>query len=316
MKFSVVTSMYYSAPFLGEFYARVVKALEDTGENFEIVFVDDGSPDNSLDLAKGFATSDTRVKVIELSRNFGHHNAIMAGLTHTRGELIYLTDCDLEVAPEVFKDFLSAFEGVSIGEIDVVYGYQEKRKGYFFEKISGMLFYSVFNKLCGLNLKKNLIVERLMTRKYVDNLLLIGDFNLYLAGIWEWCGFKQTAVVVKKGLREGASTYTPVKRFQLAVNAITSFSPAPLVILFYLGLMISLLSVLFFLYLSIRKICFPETILVGFPSIMGFMSLSLGLNFSATGLLGIYLAKVFSQTQNRPRFIVRNIFKNSENGEI
>lgn len=143
MKLSIVTTLYYSAPYIEEFYKRIKTSIAKLNiTDYEIIFVDDGSPDNSLEVAKSIIAIDQNVSVIDLSRNFGHHKAIMTGLTHAKGDYIFLIDVDLEEEPELLELFWKENDN---DDVDVVYGIQRKRKGKIFEKISGFQFFIIFN---------------------------------------------------------------------------------------------------------------------------------------------------------------------------
>ncbi len=144
MNLSIVTTLYYSAPYLHEFYTRICVEAEQMTDNYEVIFVNDGSPDNSLDIALSFCEKDSRVRVVDLSRNFGHHKAMMTGLMYAKGELIFLIDVDLEEPPESLTIFYEKFQN---SDVDVVYGVQGKRKGPWFNQVSGSLFYILFNFL-------------------------------------------------------------------------------------------------------------------------------------------------------------------------
>ena len=141
MKLSVVTTMYYSRNYLQEFYNRTIEVLKKLNLDYELIFVDDGSPDDSLLVALQLQRSDSKITIIELSRNYGHQRAIMTGLQHTEGEFVYLIDCDLEEAPELLSGFWEALNAET--SLDVVYGVQIKRKGNWFERFSGGLFYKI-----------------------------------------------------------------------------------------------------------------------------------------------------------------------------
>lgn len=172
MKLSIVATLYQSAPYINEFYARASAAARQlAGEDFEIVLVNDGSPDNSLDLAIRLSEQDSHVVVVDLSRNFGHHKAMMTGLEYARGDLIFLIDSDLEEEPEWLLGF---YEQMKQERCDVAYGVQKRRKGNWFERWSGQWFYRFFRALTGLALPENVVTTRLMTRRYVDALLQIG----------------------------------------------------------------------------------------------------------------------------------------------
>ena len=193
---SVVATLYRSAPGLAEFHARATAAARAlAGDSYEIVFVNDGSPDDSLDRAIAIAGADPHVVVVDLSRNFGHHKAMMTGLDHARGERIFLIDSDLEEDPA----WLAEFDGVMARTgSDMVYGVQATRKGGTFERWSGEAFYTLFNWGTGLNLPRNLVTARLMTRRYVEALLLHREREVFLAGLLHITGFAQTPVEVLK----------------------------------------------------------------------------------------------------------------------
>jgi putative glycosyltransferase len=298
--------MYRSQPFLERFLAECLQALSSIKcEHFEIVLVNDGSPDDSLAYALERRADISQLAIIDLSRNFGHHHAIQAGLQHARGELVFLIDCDLEVSPLILTKFHHKLCEL---DCDVVFGYQEARKGGRFEQITGGLFWKGFNLLSDIKIPENILTERIMSRRYVDALLQMGDRNLFLGGMMSWTGFQQIGLPVVKKQRTGGSTYTLMRRIGLMVNAVSSFSAQPLVWLFNIGVTITLLSFSFAFYLIFRKLFFDDTLL-GFTSLMAVMTLSLGILTTATGIVGIYLGKVFTQVQNRPTYIVRDIYR-------
>lgn len=303
---SVVSTLYRSRPFLDAFLDGILDALAQAGcRDFEIVLVNDGSPDDSLTHALACRQRVPRMVVIDLSRNFGHHHAMQAGLAHARGDLVFLIDCDLEVPPSVLPAFLRRQRESGA---DLVYGYQETRKGGWFEHVSGALFWKGFNWLSDTRIPENILTERIMTRRFVDALLQLGDRNLFLGGMMSWTGFDQIGIPIVKTQREGESTYTLFKRIRLMINAVSSFSSQPLIWLFNAGATITLLSLAFVAYLVLRKLLFDDTLL-GFTSVMAMITLSLGISTTGLGVLGIYLSKIFNQVQNRPNYIVRDIHR-------
>lgn len=306
-KISIVTTIYNSSGYLDEFIPECLTALQVLNcSNFEIICVNDGSPDNSLLKLLELKRKFPQIYIIDLARNFGHHYALFAGMAASTGNYVYLTDCDLEIRPGILIDFYKEIENT---ELDVVFGYQENRKGGFFEKISGSIFWSLFNMLSETRVPKNIVTERILSRKYVDSLVKMGDKNLFLAGMMDWLGFNQKGMPVKKIKREGKSNYSLLKKISLAVNSITSFSPAPLKIIFYFGLIITLFSLSFSAYLVLRKILFPDLIFLGWTSILASISFSLGIITLCLGIIGIYLSKMFKQVQNRPLYIIKNAYK-------
>jgi putative glycosyltransferase len=269
------------------------------------VLVNDGSPDDSLAYALSRCSDLPHLVVVDLSRNFGHHHAIHAGLRQARGELVFLIDCDLEVRPAVLSELLERRRATGA---DLVFGYQEARKGGWLEKVSGSLFWRGINALSDVPIPENMLTERLMTRRFVEALLSLGDHNLFLGGMMSWTGFVQIGLPVRKVQRDGQSSYTVWKRLQLMVTAVSSFSSKPLTWLFNAGVLITLLSFAYVAYLVFRKVMFGDALL-GFTSIMGLVALSLGITTTALGLVGIYLGRVFNQVQNRPTYIVKDIHR-------
>lgn len=303
---SIVSTMYRSRPFLERFLAESLQALSDIRcDHFEILLVNDGSPDESLAYVLERQADIPQLVVVDLSRNFGHHQAVQAGLRHARGNLIFLIDCDLEVSPLVLVEFYAKLRET---KSDVVFGYQEMRKGGRFEQMSGGLFWKGFNLLSDVKIPENILTERIMTRRCVEALLQMGDRNLFLGGMMSWTGFQQIGLPVVKKQRKGRSTYTLLRRIGLMINAVSSFSAQPLIWLFNIGVIITLLSFSFAFYLVLRKLLFDDT-LMGFTSVMTMMMLSLGIMTTAIGVVGIYLGKVFNQVQNRPNYIVRDIYR-------
>ena len=304
MKLSIVATLYQSAPYILEFYQRASAAAGQlAGENYEIVLVNDGSPDTSLDLAVQLTESDNHVVVIDLSRNFGHHKAMMTGLAHAKGERVLLIDSDLEEDPECLIAFA---EQMQSQHCDVVYGIQEQRKGSWFERWSGQWFYRFFKALTGLALPENIVTARLMTRRYVDALLLHEEREVFMAGLWHITGFDQRSQVVKKH-STSETTYTFRKKMSLLVNSVTSFSNAPLVGIFHIGVSISLVAAFYIGYLAIQWLFLAKP-LSGWTSVMASIWLLGGMIISFIGVVGIYLSKIFSETKQRPYTIVRQIY--------
>jgi putative glycosyltransferase len=301
---SIVSTMYRSRAFLPRFIELCQQAARDLGcRDVEIVLVNDGSPDESLAYAFSRLADVEGLVVVDLSRNFGHHHAIQAGLAQARGHRVFLIDCDLEVDPSVLLELGAAQQASSA---DMVYGYQEARKGGWFERVSGGLFWRALNAMSDVPIPANMLTERLMTRRYVDALLRLGDRNLFMGGMMSWVGYRQLGIPLRKRAREGPSTYTLVRRFQLMVNAVSSFSSRPLVWMFHVGWVITMLSFAYVLYLVARKLAFGDALL-GFTSMMALNAMSLGILTTAVGVIGIYLGKVFTQVQGRPSYLVKEI---------
>lgn len=305
MKLSIVATLYKSAPYIDEFVARcsaVAKAA--VGNDYEIILVNDGSPDESLDKAIKL-TADSHISVVDLSRNFGHHKAMMTGLSYSKGERVFLIDSDLEEEPEWLASFAAQMERDAC---DVVSGVQEKRKGDWFERVTGTIFYRLFRLLTGISQPDNIVTARLMSRRYVDALLLHKERELNIGGLWLLTGFKQVTQIVKKH-QTSPTTYSISRKISHLVNAVTSFSSAPLVFTFYAGLVISISAVIYILCLLINFF-FIATPPSGYTSLIASIWLFSGLIIFFLGVQGIYISKLFSEVKQRPYTIVRHVYTN------
>jgi putative glycosyltransferase len=304
VKLSVVATLYWSEAYVSEFHRRttgVAQAL--TGGSYEIVFVNDGSPDRSLSMAVALSEADPHVVVVDLSRNFGHHRAMMTGLAHARGELVYLIDSDLEEEPEWLTSFHAQFmrEGV-----DVVFGVQQTRKGGWFERVTGDLFYRLLPLISGVDMPRSMVTARLMSRRYVDALLLHEEREIDIGGLWVITGFEQHPQVVKKH-NTSQTTYSLGRKFALLVNSITAFSNLPLIGIFYVGLTMLVVSGSFAGFFIVQWLL-TDTPVSGWTSIIVSLWLIGGLVILFLGVIGIYLAKMFSEVKRRPYTIIRKVY--------
>lgn len=304
MKLSIVSTLYGSAGYLPAFHARATAAARELTEDYEMILVNDGSPDHSLEVALTLRAVDPRIRVVDLSRNFGHHRAMMSGLGYARGDLVFLVDCDLEEEPELLIEFARQLRETGA---DAVYGVMAQRKGRWFERNSGRLFYFLFRLLSSYPVPPNQLVARLMTRRYVDALLAHREREVFIAGLWAITGFQQVAVRVGKHSK-GASSYSLRCKLDVLVNSLTSFSDRPLVLIFYSGCSILVGSTLLAAYLILRKLIWGE-LLIGWASLMVVISFFGGLAIFCIGIVGLYLSKVFIEVKERPYTIVRQVYE-------
>src|SRR5712692_7218962 len=202
MKLSVVTTLYQSAPYITEFVQRTRNEVDKLTRDYEIILVDDGSPDESLRVALSLLSSEPGLRVIELSRNFGHHKAIMTGLEHASGDLMFLIDVDLEEPPELLGSFFSVLRD---GDLAVVFGFQKARKGRFIEKFGGYLAWKLINFLLQIKIHHNNSTVRLMTSDYVRALVIHKEQMTAIGGLWVITGFRQKGVEFEKLSRRGTS---------------------------------------------------------------------------------------------------------------
>ena len=302
MRLSVVSTLYRSAGHLREFHARVSAAAAAYTPDYEVVLVNDGSPDESLGVALALREQDPRVKVVDLSRNFGHHPAMWTGLEHAAGDDVFLLDCDLEESPEWLADLARARREAGA---DVAYGVQAARTGGWAKRWGGTLFYKVFNLLADVPIPENLMTCRLMSRRYVDALLQHTEATFAIAGLFARAGFLQVGLPLPKTARHRPS-YGLAGRVRLFVNAVTAFSSKPLVWGFYLGTGITAVGLLAAAALVVARLF--GHLLEGWTSITVSVWVVGGLILFFQGIHGIYLARVFQETKRRPVALVRAVY--------
>jgi len=308
MKLSIVSTMYRSSPYLTEFSRRIAHAAEQITNDYELIFVNDGSPDDSLALALQLQAENPKIQIVDLSRNFGHHAAIVAGIEHAKGDYVFLIDCDLEEQPEWLLLFKQQMEQ---SDTDVVFGVQQMRVASKTSNFLGSLFWKSLNVMSNVKIPHNPMTCRLMKRDYVDALLSVGDRVLYLAGVFAWTGFKQQPLYLVKTPRpsQHESTYNLSRRLLQTVDSFSSFSVAPLSLIFMMGSFIWLASIFYGIYLLVQKILKPEMIVSGFTSMMLSIWFLSGFIIIALGIIGLYIAKIFQEVKRRPLFITKKIYQ-------
>ena len=302
-KLSVVTSLYNSAPYLEEFYSRVLAQLHQLPFDYEFILVDDGSPDNVLGIALGLTKRDPKVKVIELSRNFGHHKALMAGLEFAQGELVFLIDVDLEEPPEALTLF---YEKMTETSADVVFGVQEKRSAPWFQRVGGRLYYWLHNRLAKTRIAEDQLTARLMRRDYVNALLLHREHLFLIEVLWQITGFTQIACPINKSQHKGESSYTLVRRLRLFINGITMSSRQPLVFIAYLGLGTTCICIAYIAIILVQFFFFSVTV-SGWTSVIVSTWLLGGIIIFCLGIISIYLSIVFEEVKARPYVVVKGV---------
>jgi B-glycosyltransferase, glycosyltransferase family 2 protein len=297
---SIVSPVYRAEKILPILVSEINLVMERIGEDYEIILVDDRSPDNSWEVMKVLSSQNPKIKSIRLSRNFGQHSAIFAGLTKTKGDWVVVMDCDMQDQPkEIAKLYKKALEGY-----DIVLGQRENRKDKFLKKLSSKLFYKVFNYLSGANFDNNVANFGIYHQKTIKSILDMGDYVKFFSLFINWIGFKSVSIPIEHGEREeGKSTYSVGRLFKQAFNVIISFSDKPLRLFINFGLGISILSFvlgIYYLYLSItHKITQP-----GFSSLILSIWFLSGIIISCIGIVGVYLGKTFDQAKGRPTFII------------
>ena len=297
---SIVSPVYRAEKILPILVSEINLVMERIGEDYEIILVDDRSPDNSWEVMKVLSSQNPKIKSIRLSRNFGQHSAIFAGLTKTKGDWVVVMDCDMQDQPkEIAKLYKKTLEGY-----DIVLGQRENRKDKFLKKLSSKLFYKVFNYLSGGQFNNEIGNFGIYKKKVIDSILNINDYIKFFPLFINWVGFKSVSIPIEHGEREeGKSSYSISRLLKLAFNVIVSFSDKPLRLFINFGLGISILSFvlgIYYLYLSItHKITQP-----GFSSLILSIWFLSGIIISCIGIVGVYLGKTFDQAKNRPTFII------------
>ncbi len=297
MYLSIVTTTYNSAKTIQQFLQNSCDLTEKLGiTDFEVIVVDDGSERQHVKETVDICRQFPGVTLELLTRNFGHHVALLHGLKLSKGDLVFLIDSDLEEEICWIENFLGVLNNT---EVDVAYGVQQKRRGNFFERISGSLFYWTMSKLMGVEIPKNFITARLMRRSYVDNLLSFDEYNVNLSGLMLITGHNQQAVpLTKHRLHKGH--YTLRRKVDVFIDAVTSFSDIPLRIIFKLGLgvvFLTLIETFVLIFLWVFQTRTPD----GWLSLFLIVQLFGGLILASTGVVGIYLAKIFFEVKRRPR---------------
>lgn len=310
MKISIVTTLYYSANYLDDFYRRCLDAVRHISHDYEFVMVNDGSPDDSVAAALRLREQDSRVRLIDLSRNFGHHRAMMIGLQQARGDLVFLIDCDLEEPPEMLPTF---YETMQQDQADVVYGVQEERTDHSFSyRLMSAAYYRIFNMLTHHSIPRDLLTMRLMTRRYVDALIVHQERVFVISGLWAATGFKQVSIVVNKGYK-GHSTYNFGKRMNTLIYSVVAFSNKPLIYISVLGLLLTIPSILYVIYIVLQQLQVNVQVRVdGWTSLIVSLWFLSGLIIFILGIIATYISVIFTEVKARPYAIIRQIYDSPE----
>ena len=297
---SVVAPVYNEEATIEEFYARVCTALN--GLQFEIVLVDDGSTDGSDAELHKLASTDPRVRLVQLSRNFGHQTALTAGLDHARGDAVVMLDADLQDPPELIPRMLDHWRA----GCDVVYAVREQREGESrFKLATARWFYSLFDRLAQVELQHNSGDFRLLDRRALDALLSMRERNRFLRGMTVWVGYRQAAVPYTRDRRfAGKTKYTLPKMLRFSLDAISSFSHRPLQLATLLGFIISTLAFIAIPIVIVLRIL--GSYLPGFSSLTIAVLLLGGIQLIAIGIIGEYVGRIYDEVKGRPLYLVRS----------
>ena len=311
-EFSVVVPAYNEEEVIEESYKRLTAVMEKLGEPYELIFIDDGSRDKTAEKLARICESDTNVKLMRFSRNFGHMPAITAGMDYARGNAIMIIDADLQDPPELFPEMIEKWrEGYQ-----VVYGKRAKREGESaFKKLSAGIYYRFLRRMTEVDVPVDTGEFRLIDRKVCDAMKRIKEKNRYMRGLVSWVGFKQTAVEYNREKRfAGVTKYPFTKMVRLAMNGITSFSYKPLKIATHMGFFISALSFLYLLHVLYLWL-FTDATIAGWTSTVAMVSFTQGIVLMVLGLMGEYIGRIFEEIKDRPIYIVKEILNDNLEGD-
>jgi glycosyltransferase involved in cell wall biosynthesis len=282
-------------------YNALVPVVEKISMDYELIFVDDGSKDNSFSIITKLSEQNSKVLGISLSRNFGHQIALAAGMEHTSGELVITMDADMQHPPEIILDLYNKYkEGYDI--VNTIR--TETADSGVFKKITSSWFYRIINRLSDIHIEPAAADFRLMNRKTVTAFLQLKEKDRFTRGLISWMGFKQAMVEYTAPSRfSGKSKYSVFKMFRFAADGITSFSAKPLRISFFAGLIVSLIGLLYAIYAVIEY--FGGQTIPGWTSILVSVLLIGGIQLISIGIIGEYLARVFNEAKNRPMYLVK-----------
>ncbi len=299
--FSIIAPIYNEFENIPELFPRVRDVMDQTGEPWELILVDDGSTDGSTDMIRNLAENDARVRPVIFARNFGHQIAVTAGLDFSRGDAVVIIDSDLQDPPEVILDLIAKWrEGYQ-----VVYAVRAEREGEsWFKRTTASLFYRLIYRITDVNIPLDTGDFRLMDKKAVNVMNQMREKHRFLRGMSSWVGFKQIGVEYKRKPRFAGETKYPFKKMlKLALNAVTSFSYFPLQLATYLGFIAAGLSVLAIPVVAILRLT-TGTALLGQATTIIIVLFFGGVQLISLGIIGEYIGRIYDETKGRPLYVV------------
>jgi len=301
-----VIPAYNEQEVISETYRRITDVMTTMGEPYELIFVDDGSTDETTSLIAQFYEKDSSVRLISFTRNFGHMSAISAGMEYAKGQAIFVIDADMQDPPEIFPEMASKWkEGYH-----VIYGKRIKRNGEsLFKRWSARIFYRFLRRMTSVDLPPDTGEFRLIDRKVCDVVNKMPEKSRYIRGLVSWVGFKQIPVeYVRQERRAGVTKYPFRKMLTFAMDAVTSFSYKPLKLATMLGFLISFISFLYILYVFYERF-FTDRTITGWASTIAVILFTQGIVLMILGLMGEYIGRIYTELQNRPKYIIQEIIE-------
>jgi polyisoprenyl-phosphate glycosyltransferase len=299
--FSVIAPAYNESKSLPAFYNRVSAVMQQLGATWELVLVNDGSRDTTLQVMEQLKAADSRIAIVNLSRNFGKEIATTAGLDHARGSAIILIDSDLQDPPEIIPELVAGWRR----GYDMVYAQRRQRQGEtWLKRATAAAFYRVLQRATSVTVPTDTGDFRLMSRRVVDALLELREHHRFMKGLYAWVGFPSCAILYDRHPRyAGASAWNYWKLWNFALEGITSFTTAPLRVATYLGLAVGFGTAVFLAQLLIRTVLFGNPV-PGYPSLMAVVLFLGSAQLITLGSIGEYLGRVFNEVKRRPLYFV------------
>ncbi len=305
--FSIVVPVYNEQEVLTELFRRIKLVMDGLNEPWELILVDDGSRDDSARIIQDLHGSDSRVKGISFSRNFGFQEAVTAGLAHSQGDAVILADADLQDPPEAIPEMIAKWRQGS----DVVYGVRAQRSGEtLFKKLTAKIFYRTIHRITSVDIPLDTGDFRLMDRRVVDAILKMPERNRFLRGMVPWVGYRQTGVLYERQARyAGESKFKSIRQMlPFALDAITSFSYFPLQLATYLGFFIAAISLLAVLVVIILRLFGQHQELTGQATTLVSVLFLGGIQLISLGIIGEYLGRIYDEVKGRPLYLVDKLW--------
>lgn len=304
IRYTVIVPMYNEEAVIDKTYRRIKQVMEMTGDSYELIFVNDGSVDNCAQIIAEYSSWDEQVKLIGLSRNFGHQAAITAGMDYALGDAVIIIDADLQDPPELILQMIEEWHN----GYEVVYAKRVKRKGEtLFKKWTAALFYRVLASSTDIDIPLDTGDFRLIDRKVCDELKRLPEKNRFVRGLVSWVGFRQKAIEYERDQRLAGESKYPLKRMiKLSLDGITSFSYKPLKLAGYMGALLSASGFFYLMYVLYLAV-FTESAVRGWASVIGITLTFNGFVLVMLGILGEYVGRIYDEAKGRPLYVVRDV---------
>ncbi len=300
--YSIVVPVYNEEEVVHECYKQLKEVMDGLHENYELIFINDGSKDKTAGILREYCKKDPRLKLIDFSRNFGHQVAISAGMDSSSGDAVVVIDADLQDPPRVIPQMIDRWkEGY-----DVVYGKRLKRKGEtIFKKLTAAAFYRFLKKMTDVDIPVDVGDFRLIDRSVCDAMKKISERNRFVRGLISWLGFKQGEVMYEREERYAGITKYPLRQMiRFALNGVFSFSYKPLKIATFLGIFASAAGFFYLVYALYQKF-FTDVTVTGWTSLVSLILIFNGLILFILGIIGEYLGRIYDESKNRPLYVIR-----------